>query len=177
MMKYIPSLITLARIVLVPAIVLLATRHPWVAFTLFSFAAASDMCDGYAARCLQAESRFGAVFDTLADKILFFGVLVGFRSHIPVAVIVLAGVPEFLLLAMRGCVLCGWLRADLRATKAGKQKMWIQCLALVFLFVGYGAGVPAMWYIGIVLIAVGMLLSWRSLLSHFLFTDAGAGYA
>lgn len=85
------STITLARILLVPVIVVLAFRYGasleagepiaglrWAAVGLFIIAALSDALDGWVARRFDQRSQLGAFLDPLADKLLMgWGVLVG----------------------------------------------------------------------------------------------------
>ena len=85
------STITIARILLVPVIVVLAFRYGasleagepiarlrWAAVGLFIIAALSDALDGWVARRFDQRSQLGAFLDPLADKLLMgWGVLVG----------------------------------------------------------------------------------------------------
>ena len=85
------SKITLARIFLVPVIVIIAFRYGqsfdagdpdpllrWSAVGLFVVAALSDALDGWIARRFNQRSQLGAFLDPLADKLLMgWGVLVG----------------------------------------------------------------------------------------------------
>ncbi len=91
MLKHLPNLLTLMRLLLAPAIawtVLLAFAEPegtqrasdpgfaraevWamVAAGLYVLAALTDLFDGMAARILKAESKFGRLLDPIADKAL-----------------------------------------------------------------------------------------------------------
>ena len=68
---YLPNLITLLRLLLVlpTGWCLLRGLHNW-ALTLFAVAAVSDAIDGWLARRFDWTSRFGAIADPLADKLL-----------------------------------------------------------------------------------------------------------
>ncbi len=63
--------ITLLRLFLVPVFIVFFARgeHGW-AFAAFCVASASDLIDGTVARLLKQPSRWGAILDPLADKLL-----------------------------------------------------------------------------------------------------------
>jgi CDP-diacylglycerol--glycerol-3-phosphate 3-phosphatidyltransferase len=56
-----------------------ALRHLWLQVACLSFVsgALTDLIDGWAARKLKAESRFGIWLDPIADKLLVGGALIG----------------------------------------------------------------------------------------------------
>lgn len=71
----VPNAITLMRFALVPAIALqMLQREYGVAFVLFIVTALSDLVDGMIARHWNLRTRFGAVADPLADKLVMLTV-------------------------------------------------------------------------------------------------------
>src|SRR5256886_17636328 len=70
----IPNALTLGRLVLVPIFaVVLAVAHggySWAAGTIFLIAGITDQVDGFLARRWRVESRFGAIADPLADRLM-----------------------------------------------------------------------------------------------------------
>ncbi|HYI90224.1 MAG TPA: CDP-alcohol phosphatidyltransferase family protein [Beijerinckiaceae bacterium] len=73
----IPNLITIARLIAVPLIVLLIGQGSWgLAFTVFVAAGISDAVDGFIARRFDMRSEFGAYLDALADKALLVSIYV-----------------------------------------------------------------------------------------------------
>lgn len=67
----VPNLITLARIGLVPVLIL--TMHagePALTLGVFLIAGVSDALDGFIAKRFHLESRLGAILDPAADKLL-----------------------------------------------------------------------------------------------------------
>ena len=107
-MKHIPDIITTLR--LLGAVFLLPSDPASVVFgVIYGLCGVSDMADGYLARRLHAESKAGAVLDsvavykrlcfphTLANKmaglLLFLSVPLTFWSVIPIAIV--AGVATF----------------------------------------------------------------------------------
>ncbi len=70
-LRHLPNLITLMRLVLVvPVVYCLLHQFYERALVLFFIAGASDALDGFLARSFGWFSRFGAVSDPLADKLL-----------------------------------------------------------------------------------------------------------
>lgn len=80
MLSSLPNLLTLSRIVAVPALVLLMWRPgPWewlFAFGLFCVAGLTDYLDGYLARAQGTVSKLGVFLDPIADKIMVAAVIV-----------------------------------------------------------------------------------------------------
>ncbi len=74
MLRHVPNLITGLRLALVPLIwyYLYQREYEWALF-YGVIASASDSIDGYLARKLKAESRFGAIADPIADKAMLSG--------------------------------------------------------------------------------------------------------
>ena len=70
-MIYIPNLLTLARIGLVPLLlVLLQEQQFLLSLYIFIVAGITDALDGYIAKRFNAQTRLGAILDPLADKAL-----------------------------------------------------------------------------------------------------------
>lgn len=104
--------ITLARIVLVPAVVVLIlvgdrVRYAYVAgAVLFVVAAVTDFWDGYLARRWAMTTTLGSFLDSTADKLLVCGALVALvavgRASPWIAIIILGR--ELMILSLRGIV-------------------------------------------------------------------------
>ena len=87
----IPNLITIARLVIVPLVIVMIVQGDWqAAFFLFVLAGISDGVDGFIARRFDMRSEFGAYIDPLADKALLTRVL---TYHVLDGRVLKAGVP------------------------------------------------------------------------------------
>lgn len=161
-----PNLLTLARIVAVPLLVLLAAlQTPWgdvAACALFSAAAITDYFDGKIARERQLTSAFGRMLDPIADKLLVAAALMllaglgrlSLLGLLPAIVIMLR---EILVSGLRE-YLAG-LAVGLPVTRLAKWKTGVQMTALGVLLAGDSGG--AALGLGLLPIgALGELLLW-----------------
>ena len=101
------------------------------AFIVFVVAASTDWVDGYLARRWNATTRWGAILDPIADKILVTGTIVGvLASGTTAAVVIPFGLilfREFAVSALRETT-AG--RVSLPVTMLAKWKTTLQMLAL-----------------------------------------------
>lgn len=76
-MKFIPNIVTLIRILIIPWIpyVYLKLNLTWLALILVILAALTDFLDGFIARRFHATSLLGQVLDPLADKLFLIVII------------------------------------------------------------------------------------------------------
>lgn len=136
-LRYLPNLLTVARILVTPVLLLLLTVPNQAAqagaVSLFVLASLSDYYDGVLARRLGVRSRLGQYLDPLADKVLILGTFAVLSVQVPAIVPWWAVV----LIAGRDLVVTGlrsWAEAHgqtLRTYRVAKGKTLLQ---LAFLF-------------------------------------------
>ncbi len=137
----VPTIMTWARIVAIPMIVLVfylpietATQN-LLATTLFVVFAATDWLDGYLARRLNQMSAFGAFLDPVADKILVCAcvlVLVNLgRADVFVALIIIGR--EIAISALREWMAQIGASRSVAVHMVGKFKTTAQMVAIPFL--------------------------------------------
>lgn len=175
-MLTLPNLLTLARIGIIPVVVLLfyveGETARWFNCTLFVAAAVTDFFDGWLARRSNQVSHLGRFLDPIADKLLVAAVLmllVGF-GHIspwsyPAAVIIL--MREILVSGLREFL--AEIRVGMPVTRLAKWKTAFQLIALPVLILCGGA-TPVL---GMPLDLVGELLLWAAALMTLV---TGYGY-
>ncbi len=92
MLKYIPNTLTTARILLVAPFLYCFYHHAYpCAFYMFLFASFTDALDGALARYFRWKTRFGAIIDPIADKLLITisFIVLGIVHKIPIWLVVL----------------------------------------------------------------------------------------
>lgn len=86
-MDSIPNLITLMRLLLVVPVAVTILNHQfgWT-LALFAVASISDGVDGYLARRFNCVSRFGAILDPVADKLMLMVsfILLAYAAQLPI---------------------------------------------------------------------------------------------
>ena len=136
-----PTAITLFRIALIPLfVVVFYLPFRWVnevAFAIFVLAALSDWVDGYLARSMQQESRFGAFLDPVADKLMVVVVIVLLVQANPSIYVAL---PSLIIIAREISVsaLREWMAqlgssASVKVSFIGKAKTVTQMAALALM--------------------------------------------
>lgn len=165
----IPNLLTYARILVVPLVVLcfdLEERGKstdaarWWALGLFVFASVTDFFDGYLARIWQQTSSLGKMLDPIADKLLVAACLLLLAADgaiagwsIWAAVVILSR--EILVSGLREYL--AQLKVAVPVTQLAKWKTTLQMIALGFLLAG-----PAGDKIFPYCTDVGLILLWIS---------------
>ncbi|MFZ5722896.1 MAG: CDP-diacylglycerol--glycerol-3-phosphate 3-phosphatidyltransferase [Pseudomonadota bacterium] len=137
----IPTLLTLARIALIPFFVVIFYFHSWwsnvIAAAIFLLAGLTDYLDGYLARRLNQSTRFGAFLDPVADKLMVAAALVLLVEYhatawlaIPATVIISR---EIAVSALREWMAEIGARAAVAVSTIGKVKTVMQITAITLL--------------------------------------------
>jgi CDP-diacylglycerol--glycerol-3-phosphate 3-phosphatidyltransferase len=135
----IPNAITIARILLIPVLVVVFylpfKNHLLFAAGIFAFAAITDWIDGYLARKLGQMTAFGAFLDPVADKLM-----------VAIALVLLVERHATMLFTLAACVIIGreivisalreWMaelgeRTSVAVSYIGKVKTTFQMTAIV----------------------------------------------
>lgn len=150
----VPTVVTIARIILTPCIVMAMLAQQWgMSFVLFGIAAISDAVDGALARWCQTQTMLGALLDPIADKILLiscFATLTLAQSplfSIPMWFLILILVKEALLV-MGVAFIYGFMHSiEIKPTKLSKSVTAVQMAFIMWLFSCYFFNwVPAKTY-------------------------------
>ena len=147
-----PNYLTLARIFLVPLLVvvlLTPLSEDWfniqryaLAIGIFLIASFTDIVDGHIARRRNQVSKLGKFLDPIADKLLVSAVLIVLvEKHLaPAWAVVVILSREFIVTGLRSIAASEGI--VIQAQKIGKIKMWAQCVAIVALLVAAANGNP-----------------------------------
>ena len=179
----IPNLITLARIILVPAVVwAIISGEMLAAFALFVAAGISDGVDGFLAKRFHMASELGAYLDPLADKALLVSIYValGMSRALPISLVILVVSRDIMIIS--GFMLA-WLvdkPMPVKPHPVSKLNTVAQILlaALVLAEKGFAFNIVWLEAAGTVLVAVLTLLSIGFYLAEWLkhMNSFGAGH-
>ena len=143
MLKKIPNLLTIGRIILVPFFVLAFYLPGFygdlTAFVLFVIASFTDFLDGMLARMLGEESKLGELLDPIADKIIVATALIllvmdgTIRNYEVIAAIIIL-TREILISGLREFLAKGKIR--LPVSNLAKLKTFLQMVAISLLLTG-----------------------------------------
>jgi len=172
-----PNLLTYARVVAVPALVLCfyleGNASRWFSFAVFVFASVSDFFDGYLARAWSQQSAIGRLLDPIADKLLvatalmllvWSGTIGGWSLLAAIIILVreisVSGLREFL---------AGLKNVSIPVTRLAKYKTTMQMVAIGFLLIGppgdhllryyFTADLGVVTYVGLLLLWVSALIT------------------
>jgi CDP-diacylglycerol---glycerol-3-phosphate 3-phosphatidyltransferase len=150
----VPTMLTLARIVMIPVLVLVFyLPYKWSNFAsaaVFALAAVTDWLDGWIARRYDLHSAFGAFLDPVADKLMVaVALFLIVQGHPTPWMALWAGVivgREIAVSALREWMAEIGQRATVKVALIGKIKTIAQMFALLCLLYSVVPGVkPAPW--------------------------------
>ena len=143
MLKKIPNILTIGRIIIVPFFVLAFYLPGFygdlTAFALFVIASFTDFLDGMLARMMGEESKLGELLDPIADKIIVATALIllvmsGTIRHYEVIAAIIILTREILISGLREFLARGQIK--LPVTNLAKLKTFLQMVALSLLLTG-----------------------------------------
>jgi cardiolipin synthase (CMP-forming) len=177
----IPNLLTYARILAVPVIVLCffvegrlesSDFARWAGFWIFVVASITDYLDGYLARIWNQTSNIGRMLDPIADKLLVAAVLLLLAADQTIAgwslwaaitilcrEILVSGLREYLAA----------LKVSVPVTRIAKWKTTIQMVAIAFLLAGPAGDkvLPYTTELGVALLWVAAILTFYTGYDYF----------
>ena len=179
MLKKIPNILTIGRIIIVPFFVLAFYLPGFygdlTAFALFVIASFTDFLDGMLARMMGEESKLGELLDPIADKIIVATALIllvmsGTIRHYEVVAAIIILTREILISGLREFLARG--RIKLPVTNLAKLKTFLQMVAISLLLTGE-TGNKILNYQDYNAQTIGIILLW---LSAFLTLYTGYEY-
>jgi cardiolipin synthase len=143
MLKKIPNILTIGRIIIVPFFVLAFYLPGFygdlTACVLFVIASFTDFLDGMLARMMGEESKLGELLDPIADKIIVATALIllvmsGTIRHYEVIAAIIILTREILISGLREFLARGQIK--LPVTNLAKLKTFLQMVAISLLLTG-----------------------------------------
>lgn len=174
-----PNVITLIRIGLIPAILLLIDNDSALLSALsclvFSVAALSDVLDGYLARRLGLVTVVGKFLDPLADKLIVLSTLVMLSEmgRAPAWLVIVLMARELAVTGLRA--IASQEGFVIAAGAGGKSKTALQLIGIAFLLVHFRYDLPLVdialdfHVVGIYLLYLSLIMSVLSAVEYFQF--------
>jgi cardiolipin synthase len=143
MISSIPNLLTLSRILVIPALIgsfyLDSPLSNWLALGLFTAAGITDFFDGYVARAMGVQSKLGQFLDPVADKLLVASALFMLAAmqkidNITILAAVIILCREMLVSGLREVL--ADIKVGLPVSRLAKWKTTVQIVAIGFLLAG-----------------------------------------
>ena len=143
MLKKIPNILTIGRIIIVPFFVLAFYLPGYygdlTACVLFVIASFTDFLDGMLARMMGEESKLGELLDPIADKIIVATALIllvmnGTIRHYEVIAAIIILTREILISGLREFLARGQIK--LPVSNLAKLKTFLQMVAISLLLTG-----------------------------------------
>ncbi|MDC3091145.1 CDP-diacylglycerol--glycerol-3-phosphate 3-phosphatidyltransferase [Rickettsiales bacterium] len=138
-----PNYLTIFRVISIPIIIICILPqsffYNWIAVIIYALACVSDFFDGYIARKLRVETKFGKFFDPIADKVLIISII-----FILVAIDKIEGLFIYpaLIIIIREVLVSGLReflsneKNNLNVTMLSKWKTLLQMISLGFIIIG-----------------------------------------
>lgn len=153
----VPNFFTLLRIFFVPVLVASLVQEgfwlpwPWVvdrefiALSIFLFAAATDILDGYLARRWQQVTTVGTLLDPIADKLLISAALISLVQirRVPGWMAILIIGREFAVSGLRSIAAAEGY--TIKASELGKTKTALQVFSISLIMLGIHFEPVAQW--------------------------------
>lgn len=135
-LRHLPNLISVARILLVPFTVMAFVQGDFeTGFWLFVIAGVSDAVDGAIARLFRAQSTLGTYLDPAADKLLLVTMYLALsiQGGLSWAVTVLVLARDLMILG--GLAWCFWRKfpADIRPILVSKVNTFLQVFVIAWI--------------------------------------------
>ena len=167
----VPNGLTALRMLLVPVFAWVLLSHPhddswrWMAALIFIIASITDIVDGKVARKYGLVTRFGKLWDPIADKTLTGMALVGLSiiGELPWWITIVILVREWGITLLRFLILKYGVMA---ANRGGKLKTVTQSIAIVMYLLPlpswlHVVGVVVMWVALILTVLTGLDYCWE----------------
>lgn len=169
----IPTLLTLARIVMIPVLVgAFYLPFGWaneLTVGIFIAAGITDWADGWIARRYRMTSPFGAFLDPVADKLIVAIALILIVQRNPEALLAVSAAiilgREITISALREWMAELGQRARVRVSRVGKSKTILQMVAIGFLLYAEPLfGLPVLALGRVLLVVAAVLTIWSMII-------------
>ena len=158
---HLPNKITIARMFLVPVLIVLYYMYPntYAPAIIFIIASLTDMLDGYLARKNDQITAFGKFIDPLADKILAITALILFLESeiLPAVPVIIVIYREFAVSGFR--LVAANRGVTIAAGKTGKIKTALQFIGIAMILIAIGGDFNQLLSIGVITIYLSVVMT------------------
>lgn len=171
----VPNLISLLRIISIPFISVLVSRHEMVlALVVLALSAVSDGLDGLIARSFNQVSKIGQILDPIADRLLIFCSILalGVADIIPWWMLIVVGLRD-LIMAILVLILAQHDYGPLPVHfvgKAGTALLMISIVSLIFADLGTNTFFHLLYIAALAAGIWGIAMYW---LAGYIYTEQG----
>lgn len=137
-MKYLPNILTLARLLMVPLfpyVFFNLNNGRIIALLIFLTASATDFFDGFIARKYNVISNIGIALDPLADKLMLLTVLICLyiSNDIPFIILLIMLLKEFTLISFGSLLYFKKEKTTIPANIFGKAATFLFSIAIILM--------------------------------------------
>ena len=136
MIKALPNIISITRIFLIPFILYsIIQNFFFLAFILCCLASISDALDGFLARKLNNETKFGFYLDAIADKLFIFSIysIIGIKLLLPIYVIFFVILRDIFIFGSYIMTIFIRKNINLKPTNISKVNTFMQMLLIIII--------------------------------------------
>ncbi len=171
----IPNLLTLIRILCIPAVmtlVILGARadavhfYVYIALGLMAFAAATDVVDGWIARKFNQGSYIGQCVDPIADKVMHVGTIIALSvaGYMHWAFIIVLAFRELMMIVVGSFVVN---KINIKANMLGKVASCTISIGVICCFFhNFISGLWGEFGIDWIIVTIGLVLNWAAAVNY-----------
>lgn len=163
MLRDIPNILTILRMVLIPVLVVVfffeEKTARYISTGIFIFACITDYFDGAIARLFCAKTNIGRMLDPIADKMLIASILVLLvdKHMVPIVPTIAILCREILVSGMREYL--ATIRVDLHVSFLSKAKTALQMASIIIILLGDNSGIKNPQRVGCIALWITAILT------------------
>ena len=138
MIKKIPNILSIFRIILIPLVAWLILFDYFLhALITTLFIAVSDFLDGFIARLFNAQSEIGSYLDSIADKAFIISayMLIGTQNLLPIFVIIIVISRDIIIMGAFGLSFAMNQKLDINPIRVSKINTFLQFVLIILVLV------------------------------------------
>ena len=138
MIKKIPNILSILRIILIPLVAwLILFDYFLYALIITLIIAISDFLDGFIARIFNAQSEIGSYLDSIADKAFIISayMLIGTQNLLPIFVIIIVISRDIIIMGAFGLSFAMNQKLDINPIRISKINTFLQFILIILVLI------------------------------------------